>query len=527
MSSLSDIKRHRKSDQPFASRQASTLTQYTLWGAIFLVISSTLLSAIALTSLIINRFRESELRGVAHALHSVRADARWQIDSTQRAFIEWRQRGADVIERGQYLSPAHPLGHSLSSPPLLESFAENNTPTVIINPLRREFRLSSLLLGPQYFELSFPLDDQTLSIIDHHPPRQILRVRYPSFFTELGHVLRRQGWILFTQSVILTLFALYMINRALILPIKRLTDQARALPRDQEVSLDKVAIEGEETQWLKSAPAELMSLQETFTAVRSELRADRRALAAAYQRLAQQERHVTSEYLGAKVMHEMGNPLASVMGLIDYVRCEEDAAVRDELLGLAYRELLRMREISRGLLRTSSVVQERWRLEDLIDWLTLMLRHHDRYVALELIVTGSVERELVFPSDIIQLAVLNVVLNGARAQGGQGHIWLHIDQERLQEREMMVLYITDQGKGVREEFINDLFVPWVSDVDEGIGLGLAITRSSLGQHEGVIEYLAPSSESGERLRPFYEAGESTLSFEGACFVIRFPASSLT
>ncbi len=47
--------------------------------------------------------------------------------------------------------------------------------------------------------------------------------------------------------------------------------------------------------------------------------------------------------------------------------------------------------------------------------------------------------------------------------------------------------IIDNGPGVAEDLVGQIFVPMISGRPQGTGLGLAITQSIISQHGGVIE----------------------------------------
>ena len=46
--------------------------------------------------------------------------------------------------------------------------------------------------------------------------------------------------------------------------------------------------------------------------------------------------------------------------------------------------------------------------------------------------------------------------------------------------------ITDQGKGIDENYLNKIFDPLFTDKDDGIGLGLSLCRDLISRHGGKI-----------------------------------------
>ena len=47
--------------------------------------------------------------------------------------------------------------------------------------------------------------------------------------------------------------------------------------------------------------------------------------------------------------------------------------------------------------------------------------------------------------------------------------------------------IMDNGPGIEDSMIDEIFYPMITTRADGSGLGLAITQSVIGQHGGVIE----------------------------------------
>ena len=67
------------------------------------------------------------------------------------------------------------------------------------------------------------------------------------------------------------------------------------------------------------------------------------------------------------------------------------------------------------------------------------------------------------------------------------------------------LSVTDSGPGVAADILPRLFVPFVSNKDTGMGLGLSVSRRIVEDHGGTIRaYNRPEG--------------------GACFVVRLPVA---
>ena len=52
----------------------------------------------------------------------------------------------------------------------------------------------------------------------------------------------------------------------------------------------------------------------------------------------------------------------------------------------------------------------------------------------------------------------------------------------------IIVEVIDEGKGIPEDISDDLFEPFVTAKKDGLGLGLAISRSIIEEHHGVVCY---------------------------------------
>lgn len=80
-------------------------------------------------------------------------------------------------------------------------------------------------------------------------------------------------------------------------------------------------------------------------------------------------------------------------------------------------------------------------------------------------------------------AMLNLIRNGRQAMpdGGELTIGTWHDSGRI------LLRVTDNGKGMTEEQLKQLFVPFFTTKREGTGLGLALVQQIATEHGGHVE----------------------------------------
>ncbi len=103
-------------------------------------------------------------------------------------------------------------------------------------------------------------------------------------------------------------------------------------------------------------------------------------------------------------------------------------------------------------------------------------------------------------------AMLNLARNAAQALHGKGLITLRSRTQRQvtlgQQKHRLVIRIDiiDNGPGIPDDLIEEIFYPMVTGHADGTGLGLPIAQSLVNQHGGLIEC---SSRPGETMFTLY------------------------
>ena len=80
---------------------------------------------------------------------------------------------------------------------------------------------------------------------------------------------------------------------------------------------------------------------------------------------------------------------------------------------------------------------------------------------------------------------MNLLANAADAIDEKGEVWI----KTWQDESAIYISIRDSGKGIPEEKLSDIFVPFFTTkpVGEGTGLGLAVSHQIIERHGGEIK----------------------------------------
>lgn len=202
----------------------------------------------------------------------------------------------------------------------------------------------------------------------------------------------------------------------------------------------------------------------------------------------------TSRMLVKGLAHEIKNPLGGIRGAAQLLGFE--------LINPELKEY------------TQIIIQESDRLQTLMDKMLgpnkpskkETLNIHEVLERVRQLVNAETNNSIIIKTDydpsipnlkadknqLIQ-AVLNIVQNAVQAMQNTGEILFksrvqrHMPIGRKRFKLITKIEIIDNGPGINEELMNQIFYPMITGRAEGTGLGLSIAQSLINQHNGLIE----------------------------------------
>jgi two-component system NtrC family sensor kinase len=223
------------------------------------------------------------------------------------------------------------------------------------------------------------------------------------------------------------------------------------------------------------------------------------SLARQREQLIRSEKLASVGQLAAGVAHEIGNPLAAILGYVDILRA--DAAGKGELPADERRDALervkaetrRINRIIRELLEYSRPSHEAPVATDLlrvVQSAQALLAPQSRFREVRVVTVPAGEawpQVLVVPSRLVQVLV-NLMMNAADAMAGKGTIVVSCEVENRR----VVLSVADEGPGVDKNLRRKVFDPFFTTkpVGQGTGLGLSVSRSIVESFSGTLELAA-------------------------------------
>ena len=111
---------------------------------------------------------------------------------------------------------------------------------------------------------------------------------------------------------------------------------------------------------------------------------------------------------------------------------------------------------------------------------------------IRLVFENSVSAQIEIDSQQMQQVLINLVQNAADSIGSHGTVTLRVKTgtKRLASNvgEVVILEVSDSGKGIPPEVEKRLFDPFFTTKEDGTGLGLSIAARIVQKHGGALQY---------------------------------------
>jgi signal transduction histidine kinase len=215
------------------------------------------------------------------------------------------------------------------------------------------------------------------------------------------------------------------------------------------------------------------------------------------------DRLASAGTLSAGMAHEIRNALVAIKTFVDLLL---EKNKDDELAEIVSHEMDRMVSMVSQILKFAVPAQPVFAplsLHKILDRSLLLAQHRveGRLISFD---RGFQAEKDVLEGDIHQLeqAFVNLLLNAVEAISGSGSLSVTTeliadDEGQAREgdaRRWMRIRVSDTGGGIMPENMNRLFEPFFTTKQNGTGLGLAVTRRIIEEHNGVIQVESRSGE---------------------------------
>jgi nitrogen-specific signal transduction histidine kinase len=207
----------------------------------------------------------------------------------------------------------------------------------------------------------------------------------------------------------------------------------------------------------------------------------------AQKQLLQGDKLASMGRVAAGLAHEIKNPLAAIKGMAQTMEQNiDDPEYIADFKEVVPKEIDRLNNLVQNLLklgRTPKLAFTQVNVNQLIENTLKLFENRCRQNNVKIFKTlNPVPVIKADPEKLIQVFT-NLILNAIQAMPGGGSLTV---ESRSTSHDSLVIEITDTGKGIPEDKLKDIFEPFFSTKEEGLGLGLAITYKIIKDHNGDI-----------------------------------------
>ncbi len=197
--------------------------------------------------------------------------------------------------------------------------------------------------------------------------------------------------------------------------------------------------------------------------------------------------------LAKETAHQLGTPISSLLGWIDFMKMkaesQQDAGKLLKILGEMESDISRLNRVATRFSQIGSTPElKRQQLNDIITFTSryfqTRLPHLGKKINIELRL-GQLP-EIWFNRELIGWVIENLIRNAVDSIEVKDGLII-ISTEYLSETDSVLISVSDNGKGIPRENLKQVFKPGFTTKKRGWGLGLPLCGRIVGEyHEGKI-----------------------------------------
>ncbi|OGW26960.1 MAG: hypothetical protein A2X59_05995 [Nitrospirae bacterium GWC2_42_7] len=201
------------------------------------------------------------------------------------------------------------------------------------------------------------------------------------------------------------------------------------------------------------------------------------------------------DYLIGSIAHEIKNPLGGIKGAAQLLRNNTQGACIDDCVDLIIKETDRLNLILQDYLTackkpTLNALNIHEVMEKTLTIMNITIKKAG--ISLKRVYDPSLPQIRGDEGKLLQV-FLNIVKNAVESmkKGGRLEISTHPSDELFKENDkikrMALISIKDTGKGIAEDDLKKIFLPFYTKKKYGSGIGLALSNKILRDHKGFIK----------------------------------------
>ncbi|MHB8136929.1 MAG: ATP-binding protein [Smithellaceae bacterium] len=205
----------------------------------------------------------------------------------------------------------------------------------------------------------------------------------------------------------------------------------------------------------------------------------------------EREKALMLEEMAPVFAHEIRNPLGSIKGAAQYLQSEAATEEQGQLLNVIIEEVNRLNAVVSQFLDYARPANGKSRAQDIN---AVILRAISIIAANRLTDNIDISRELqeglplvnIDEQQILQV-LINISLNAIEAMPQGGILTFKTTTKETSSGTAVGITIRDTGSGISGDNIKNIFKPFYTTKERGVGLGLAICQRIIREHNGSIQ----------------------------------------
>lgn len=233
------------------------------------------------------------------------------------------------------------------------------------------------------------------------------------------------------------------------------------------------------------------------------------------ERMRRSDRLATLGMIAAGIAHEIKNPLVGIRGAAQLMKADIRSGSQEgpaagksltEYLDVILKESDRLNKVLEGILdftRLKPREQQSSNIHSILDRVLLLNEESARRrgIVLTRLYDPSLPEVYGSEDQLIQV-FLNIIRNAVEAMPKGGKLTLMTRMSDLfttvqsdgRKYQLMVVKVSDTGSGIKQEHLQDIFTPFFTTKDRGVGLGLALSYQIVQEHLGTIRVESQENE---------------------------------
>lgn len=197
------------------------------------------------------------------------------------------------------------------------------------------------------------------------------------------------------------------------------------------------------------------------------------------------------EKLAAGIAHEIRNPLTTVQGFIQLLKPYLIEIGKEQYADIALDELNRANQIIYEFLNASKPPENNWKpisLNKLVQDISLLYESESILKDIAIVNHFDEDIEIVANHKQLKQVLVNLLKNAMEAiddreeidKKGTIHFYTHLENNHVS------IIVEDNGCGMSDATLQNLFQPFHTTKEKGTGVGLCVCKKIIDDHHGTI-----------------------------------------